>query len=221
MNNKKIAVLPKKFSNDLAELYGILLGDGTLTKYYIQVYLNITSDKMYIPYVLQLARKLFPESPVTTFPVPHNSVNIVQISSTDVCNFFKKIGFDRKIRSIPKWIINNKEFTKATLRGIFDTEGSVGIKYFKGKNGNYFYKQVTFTNKNENILNFIEKSLELLDYKPTKNSTKNIYISNRLQIEKFAIEIGSSNPNKANKIMIQEIDGFVYGGLRRMVRHQS
>jgi hypothetical protein len=210
LNNKKNVKLPKTYTKELAELFGILLGDGSVTKYYVEIYLNRVADADYVPKVEKMCRKLFSGAAVTTHSKEKRGTTDIQISSKDVCDYLKKCGFDPKERNIPKWITDNIDFTKVTIRGLFDTEGSVGVKYFKGKDGNYVYKQLTVTNKNENILKFLEEYLFKLGYRPTKNSRKNIYISNKNDILKYLKDIGSSNPKIIRKIKAKEKERFIW-----------
>ena len=221
LNNKNTVIVPFKYSAELSELFGILLGDGSVTKYFAKVYLNAVADVEYVSFVKTLAQRLFPGASVTTQQRPNEGTTEIQISSRDVCDYLRDIEFNAKERYIPSWITNNTILTKAAIRGLFDTEGSVGAKYFRGKHGNYLYKQLTVTNKNKNILGFLEQSLTALGYRPTKKSQKNIYLSNQPDIKRYLNEIGSHNPKLIRKIVTEEMRGFMYGGLRRMVRHQS
>ena len=218
LNNKNWVSISSKYSVDIAEFFGILLGDGSVTKYYSKIFLNSKADVDYVPFVKGLAVKLFVGASVTCQKRPTEGTSEIQISAKAVCDYLRNLGFDGKKRKIPLWIIQNKDYIKAAIRGLFDTEGSVGIKYFRGKNGNYIYKQLTVTNKNENILGFLEKYLTILGYKPTKNSEKNIYISNKPDIEKYLSDIGSHNPKIINKIKIKEINGFSWR-VGRMAMH--
>lgn len=199
LNNKNKPTLPV-YSADLAELIGILLGDGSVTKYFAKVYLNRIADKGYEKYVVELCQKLFGQEVVTWRDVPKSGTTDIQISSKDACDYLRSIGLDPKIRRIPLWILENDSFIRSCIRGLFDTEGSVGIKFFKGKRGNYVYRQLTVTNTNGHILQFIERCLRLYGYKPTRNSKTNIYISNRRDIARFREEIGSSNPKMISKL---------------------
>lgn len=200
LNNKNKSILPSDYSSDLAELIGILLGDGSVTKYFVKVHLNRVADRGYEKYVVKLCKKLFGNKVITLRDVTNEGTNQIQISSIDVCDYLRGAGFDPKIRKIPSWIEENDDFTRACIRGLFDTEGSVGVKYFQGKNGLYIYKQLTFTNSNTHILQFIERCLRLYGYKPTRNSKTNIYISNRVDIARYQEEIGSSNPKMIRKL---------------------
>ena len=218
LNNKNNISISSINDIDLAEFFGILFGDGSVTKYYVKIYLNRKTEKEYAFFVKKLVEKLFVGVSATHQERSGEGTIEIQISAKDVCDYLKNKGFDSKKRIVPLWITKNKEFFKATIRGLFDTEGSVGIKYFRGKNGDYIYKQLTVTNKNENILRFLEKYLTILGYKPTKNSEKNIYISNKPDIEKYLNDIGSHNPKIINKIKIKKIDGFSWR-VGRMAMH--
>lgn len=207
LNNKSNVVLPP-ISNNLAEFFGILLGDGGVEKYHTKIYLNRIVDADYANYVFRLSRGLFSGACVTSHNRFFRGTTEIQISSCEVGNFLTGLGFRGEDRYVPDWICKNNNFTRLCLRGLFDTEGSVGMKYFKGRNGLYLYKQLTFTNKNKNLLRFVENKLSDFRYKPTMNSEKNIYLSNRPDIERFLAEIGSSNPKIINKIKIKSINGF-------------
>jgi hypothetical protein len=117
----------------------------------------------------------------------------VQISSKVVTAYLREIGFDPKNRLIPEWIHSDQSFSNAAVRGLFDTEGTVGHKKTIGRRGNYLYKQLTVTNTNKNILGFVERVLVGQGYKPTLGSRKNIYISNSLDISRYLNDIGIQN----------------------------
>ena len=205
LNNKKVVSTPIAYSEELAELFGILLGDGSVTSYFAKVYLNFYLEAEYAIFVTNLCKQLFPGSTVTCTARPARGTWEVQISSSTVTNYLREIGFNPKIRSVPLWVRANPRFKRAVLRGLFDTEGSVGIKHYKGKTGNTFYKQLTVTNSNTNILTFIEEALRQNEFRPTKNSVKNIYISNRLDIKRYLRDIGSHNPKLLSKLNMEPV----------------
>lgn len=203
LNNKSDFKKPKKYSSELAEFFGILLGDGSVTKYYARIYLNMKADSGYSDNISTLIKKIFPKTRISIKIRESRGTEEIQLSSKDLCDYITLIGFDPKVRKIPRWITNNKAFIFATIRGLFDTEGSIGIKKYKTKNEVHVYKQLTFTNKNINILNFVVKSLKDLGFSPTKNPNRNIYISNKKDIEKYFKIIGTKNPKLEKKFKIQ------------------
>ena len=202
-NNSKSVSLPKSKSAELAELFGILLGDGSVAQYYSRIYLNRIADAEYWPYVRDLCIRLFPGATVSAIDRPKRGTREIQISSKSVSTYLVKCGFDPKIRSVPNWISSNKGKSKRCIRGLVDTEGTVGIKRYTGVQREHIYAQLTFTNKNKNLLSFIESKLMQFGYSPTRNSRKNIYISNARDIQRYMLEIGSSNPKFAKKLALR------------------
>jgi hypothetical protein len=199
LNNKKTLFrLPEK-NEDLAELFGILLGDGSVEKYFARIHLNMVADDGYEKNVSTLLKRLFPEIKPVVKKRVDRGINEIQISSKDACDHIRSLGFDPKVRSVPEWISQNPKMTRAAIRGLFDTEGSIGIKHYKGKNNILIYHQLTFTNKNPNLLQFIEKGLADNGFSPTKNSMANIYISNKADIKRYFSIIGTSNPKLEKK----------------------
>lgn len=214
LNNKNTKVrTPKEPSINLAELFGILLGDGSVVQYFVKVYLNASCEYNYSLYVQRLCKNLFPGATVSRYLRKARGTIEIQISSSEVSKFLLRNGFDPKRRSVPEWIQKNEAHVEASLRGLFDTEGTVGVKYFDGKNGVRFYKQLTFTNKNENLLKFVETQLKKRGYKPTAGSKKNIYISNGNDIGRYAREIGSSNSKLTKKLKARVLGSYAYGGV--------
>lgn len=205
-NNKKEVLLPTKRSSELAELFGVLLGDGSVTPYYTKVYLNRIADAGYDTYILSLMKQLFLKNNICIMDRPARGTKELQISSKEVSDYFIQLGFNPKERTVPNWIKENNDFTKAAIRGLFDTEGSIGIKKYKGKNGTAHYHQLTFTNKNKPLVEFVRSSLESMGYAPTKSELPNVYISNRVHIQRYFREIGTKNPklDKKLKIIIME-----------------
>lgn len=203
LNNKKRVNLPSKYSSELAELIGILLGDGSVEKYYTRIYLNLIADNGYEVRIIKIIKKIFPKISICVMKRPKRGTREIQISSKEISDYLFKIGFNSKTRTVPSWIQKNDKFSRGTVRGLFDTEGSMGIKYFKSKKGMCIYKQLTFTNRNQNLLSFVEKSLSRFHFSPTKNSKKNIYLSNKKDIERYFEIIGTSNPKLEKKLKMK------------------
>lgn len=208
LNNKVVFKAPQIYSPELAELFGILLGDGSVEKYFTKIYLNRIADKGYMQSILRIIEICLPGVQASVTVRIEKGTEELQISSKDVCDYLRSIGFNPKERTIPDWILNEEKFIIATIRGLFDTEGSIGIKTFKGKNGTYRYKQLTFTNKNLFLLNFVEYYLLKLEFSPTKNSTKNIYISNEKDIKRYFKLIGTSNPKLVKKLKMGRMESL-------------
>lgn len=209
-NNKKRThniALPKVYGAELAEFMGIVFGDGCVTEFSVYIYLNSIADIGYVPFVTKLASRLFPGASINGKKEKTQNVIRIQISSKIVSAYLKNIGF-KKSREIPHWINDDKVLARYFIRGLFDTEGSISFKKYSGKNGNYLYKQLTFTNLNKNLLSFVIKELTALKLKSTSHTVKNLYISNPESIQSFVDLIGFSNPKLINKVKITNFDGY-------------
>ena len=166
-NQRKDIILPGTRSSELAELFGILLGDGHITHF--QVFVNLGSKEcLYAQYVQTLMRKTFGGHPrICTRAAGHRDV---YLGSTKVTSWLFNEGLVRnKVLSQvtgPKWIYENHEFISAFLRGFFDTDGSV----YKLRYG----IQVSFCNRSMPLLFSLQKMLQKLRYNPSAISGSNL-----------------------------------------------
>src|SRR3989344_4131780 len=76
-------------STELAELCGILIGDGGISKYQVRITLNGETDKMYSKFVVKLLSKLFGVKPMVYKIKNKKAVNIC-ISRSDLVDFLIK-----------------------------------------------------------------------------------------------------------------------------------
>jgi len=208
---KKINI--PKDSIKLAELYGIMLGDGNLNKtkaYKIATYqARITGDsrldKEYLfSYVKPLIEKLFKISVGFYKSKDKNAINLI-IYGRRLVEFFESKGFKpgNKINNqliIPRWIKQNANFLKSCLRGLYDTDGGA----YKLNNQNTY--QIAFTNHNPYLLSNVRESLISLGISPSKIIDKRrIYITKKSELRKFLKQIGFRNSRHLNKIKMWNI----------------
>ncbi len=205
--NTKNINIPKK-RKDLAELWGILLGDGHVQKiksykvgvYRIDIAGHSINDRDYLMnYVKPLCEKLFKIKARFYFSKSSKAIHLI-LDSRKLVDFFEENGFKsgNKINNklvIPDWIKKDLNFLAACLRGLYDTDGSF---YRLAKQNSY---QVQFTNLNHFLLVDVRESLLKLEINPSKIiCNKSIVITKRSEIEKFYKTIGFSNPKHLNKI---------------------
>lgn len=119
---------------------GIMSGDGYLYNsiriHQLEIYLNLTEDIFYLNHVKKLIKKLFNVHPKTR-PRKEKGTFDITINSKAIVTFIEKIGFPNGKKNgklkIPIWILKNRSFLIAYLRGIIDTDGSL----FFAKRGTY------------------------------------------------------------------------------------
>jgi len=210
--NTKEIKLPKN-SRRLAEFYGIMLGDGNLTKikghkrgtYSIRIVGDSRNDKKYLTrYVKPMIKELFDITPRVGKFKDSNAVFIEAVSKKLV-EFLEQKEFKpgdkiRNVVGIPSWIKKNPRFLKSCLRGLYDTDGS----FYRLANQNSH--QINFSNRNSRLLNEVRDSLILLGIFPSNiTKGKEINITKKSELRKFIKLIGFSNPKHLNKIDAERI----------------
>jgi intein/homing endonuclease len=205
-------------SKELAEFYGIMLGDGNSYKrsfynskkdkcgtYSIKIVGDSVKDKDYLfNHVKPLIDNLFViNSKLGKF----NSSNaiFVQANGVQLVNFLENKGFKpgNKITNqlrIPEWITSKDNFLISCIRGLYDTDGSV----YKITNQNSY--QICFTNHNIPLLKDVRDSLLKLGINCSNISKYDVYITKKSELRKFLKLIGFSNHRHIDKINMWKLD---------------
>ncbi|MHA1977376.1 MAG: LAGLIDADG family homing endonuclease [Candidatus Hodarchaeales archaeon] len=144
----------------LAELIGIILGDGGMSKNSIVVSIH-SENKEYIRKVSNLIKEVFSYSP-KYHKRKNKKVIDVKVHSQGIVQSLLNLGLQtgnkvKKQVGLPKWIKKNDSFFIACVRGLIDTDGYIG-KY-KKERGKYtwFQYHAGFDNYSLNLLSdFIE-----------------------------------------------------------------
>lgn len=124
--------LPTEPSEELAELLGILTGDGYMNhypyqgKYLIEITGNSVLDKEYFEEVSSMIYSLFGLNPTWKYFKKQNAMNLRMISKGMLyfllhCGF--KCGRKEQI-GIPGWISADDRYMRAFIRGLADTDFS-------------------------------------------------------------------------------------------------
>ncbi len=198
---KKIVKVPK-YSIALAELCGVFLGDGGITNNQIKVTLNKKTDKDYTGFVSQLIFRVLKERP--SFGI-YGSVAILTLSGSGYVEGLEKVGLKRgnKVKhqvSIPQWILNNKKYSIACLRGLMDTDGGVYFHHHTVARKKYINFGLSFCNASFPLIEGAKKILEdngLKVYMPTK---RKLYIYRLSEVKNYFKVIGSSNKKHTDRL---------------------
>ena len=213
---KRKIMLPKESSNELAELVGIILGDGNIHSYSkgkkVGTYMvRIAGDfrfefDYFNNYVSNLIMNLFNMKSKFYQKKNSNSYYLI-IHSKTLVKFFYLIGLNsgNKIKNqttIPKWIWEKESYLKACVRGLIDTDGSIYelLPHWPG------LFQLTFENKNITLLKDTRKAFLKLGFQVSrlcgskKRGSTKFYITRKDQIKKYLKEIGFSNRKHSHRI---------------------
>lgn len=186
VNNQRSDILiPTRYSPELAEFVGIMLGDGNLTP--TQVTVTLGKKDKYADYVAYLMDCLFGIESRILFS--KNGDYVVYFGSTKIVRWFLKMGLVfNKVKSqvdVPRWIFSRRHFMRSALRGLFDTDGSV----YRLRWG----AQISFCNHSRPLIESVRRMLIRLDFHPSHISGFNLYLTRKSDIARFCKEIGFSN----------------------------
>lgn len=188
-------------SIDLAEAVGIILGDGTISRFQVSIATSALVDREYADYIESVFRRLF-KIDVVRQKIRKNTLRLT-LSSRQLVEYFNKMGLcvGNKIRNnvqIPKWITNNKDYLKSCLRGLFDTDGCVYYHRHTTRGREYNDIGWEFRNLNRNLLENFQNFLLKKRFN-SKMKENGVWIYNRRDIHRYFKEIGSSNPKHISK----------------------
>lgn len=188
-------------SVDLAEFVGIVLGDGGITKKQVTITVHRVDDKKYVEYIKKLVKKIFLVNPACY--TRENVVNIV-ISRSELVKILLKMGLcvGNKVRNqvdVPLWIKNSNKFSRACLRGLFDTDGCFYVDKHKYKDRLYLNCGINFTNRSLPLLGFFKFNLIKLKLSPTQKTDFSVFLRKEEEILSYFKIIGSSNPKHSSK----------------------
>lgn len=198
-NVKKVFTCPP-YSEKLAEVIGIILGDGSINNYQMRVTLNRKTDRNYAIFVRNLIQQVFSESPSMIERVKYNTIELT-ISGAGLVEVLEQLGLRRgnKITHqvyFPKWILDNLQYRIACVRGLFDTDGGL---YFH-KKGLKKYLGWRFANFSKPLLKNVMEVLLSLGFNVKKSGDHKLYMYSLDNISRYMRIVGSNNPKNSVKL---------------------
>jgi hypothetical protein len=191
-------------SPQLAELIGIILGDGSIRDYYMTVSLNLWQEGDYAKFVSSLIKSLFNVS-ATLHTEILKSTYTVRVSSVNLVEFLNEIGLmtSNKVEQqvgLPDWIFENEETMRACLRGLMDTDGSVYLHRYKSGGIDYGYVKLTFSNHSRTLLNDIMTMLSALGFSPVTDGETKVTLNRQGEVLRYYSEIGTHNSHHLDRL---------------------
>lgn len=201
-NIRKKVDFPERPTPELAEMIGIMLGDGGIylnkKKNYHTTIAFHKNEVSYLFYVKKLFEKFF--SPYLFYVNELKDEYLLTNISKCVGGFMVIVGLSEgnkvknKVR-IPDWVFSRREFICRCIKGLFDTDGCVYRKYEN-------YLQIQFKLGCFHLLESIREALIKLNFNPTKMQRElnhknrygwKIYLSRQNEIQRFFKEIKPMN----------------------------
>ena len=202
-NNIK-SIKKSRRTEKLAEFFGILFGDGHLSKYQVIISTSSRTDKEHALYTRKLISDLFDMKSYLKIKKDENTVEIVA-SSRNLVKFLNKNGMPvgNKIKNnlkVPSWIKDNNLYIRGFIRGLFDTDGCIYLDIHKLNGKIYKHLGWTITSYADSLILDIIDLLKYLNFNPTNRATqKSVYLRRRDEIKRYFKEIKTSNPKHYNR----------------------
>lgn len=186
----------------LAEFIGIVLGDGGITPFQIQITLNSIADKKYLFFVKNLFSDLFQIEP-SVFKKRDCNANVIYCNGMNLVRIMTSLGLrvGNKVRQqvgVPDWIKSNTNFSIACLRGLMDTDGGIFTHRYIVNGKLYKYNKGCFSNRSIPLLDFVYETLKKVGLNPKTNKkskmvNKQVWLYNMAEVKKYFHLVGSSN----------------------------
>lgn len=186
-------------SEKLAELIGILVGDGHLSPYQVSITTNSKTDKAHARFVQKLIGDIFGIHPTIKNKNNENTINIVA-SSKNLVLLFHRLGMPignklKKGLFVPPWIMRIRSYQKAFIRGLFDTDGCIYKDTHRIHGKEYTHLGWTITSYADTLIKGVLRILQDLGFTPTfRSSQKSVYLRRQNQIKRYFKIIGTHNP---------------------------
>jgi hypothetical protein len=189
----KSVKIPKNLNENIAELVGVILGDGNLNRKQLRIFGN-RKENEYYRYLLSLIWNIFE---VDSKISPHMNINGIKIvvDSVKVCEYLFSVGlkFGSKIKNkttVPRWIFNNEKYLKSCIRGLFDTDGSFFVSC-RDTEPNILWKM----GFDSLLPKDIRRALRKLEFHPTRifDNGRKVALCRKDEIIRFFSEIKPKN----------------------------
>ena len=216
----------KKLDENLAELVGAFIGDGCLSKYYIenrnkwqQVVLFTGSWKKDFLYYKDVINPIIVKHFNVKCQLYHREDDdTIRFRTYDVklISFLLDLGFSFGPKAnnvvIPEIIFNDKKSMKGCIRGIFNTDGSIYQRYskkYENHSKHYTnYKVIQFKNKSQELIKQIRFILSKFDLNPNRiiNDKKSNFcavcrITSQPEVKIFEKEINTTHPYHIQRML--------------------
>jgi len=193
-------------SVQLAELMGIILGDGGLTPYQLKITLNKETEPDYINYVCNLMQKLFHEVPKKYYfrGTAEKTCNIC-FSGAGLVEYLVSLGLKvgNKVSnqvSVPLWISSHKDYSDACLMGLIDTDGCIYIHRHGNRGVQLINLGLNYTSHSKPLLDFVSRQLSILGFTP-KQRTFSVWLYRESEVIKYMETVKTHSQYHQNKLV--------------------
>ena len=213
--------IPKQLTLELAEFFGIMVGDGHIgiyhvkkpkkrTYYQLQISGHIKDKKYQMLYINKLILKLF-NIKFHVDVIKENNIIILRKQSQAICEFLRKVtGIQNRKDTvcIPECILNgNKKIKAKFLRGLADADFCFTVKFKPNvypvihgdSKSKKLIEQCSEMLKELDIENYWRKEEQYYEKRGKTYVIYRVYVNGFSRVKKFMEKVGFQNRNKVKK----------------------
>ena len=186
-------------SAELAELVGIMLGDGGMTHAQVKISFNAL-DVAYAEHVRQLITSLLGVFPAKAIDA-HDHVFDLVVSRVEAVEVLESFGLRRGNKmqhevDVPSWVWKRRDYRVACLRGLMDTDGCVYRHRYTVNGKTYGYCKLCFTSYSRPLLSSAKRLFEGLQLFPTIHAYDGhrLYLHDTQAVKRYFEIVGTHNP---------------------------
>jgi len=170
---------PLKRNGDLAELIGVVLGDGHIQKFprteRLLIFSNANNPQFVARYE-KIVREMFQKEP---YVYRQSTQNCIRISLYQNC-ISERLGIPSGPRKgidfvVPRWILSRREYAIRYLRGLYEAEGSVSIHLPTSTH------KFSFSNTNQSLLDAVENLMNKFGFRTSRDAVR-VQISRKAEV---------------------------------------
>jgi intein/homing endonuclease len=191
-------------SRNLAEFFGIMMGDGSITPQQIIITLHAKDDLEYAHFVSDIITKLFKSPPSLRFRNNSNVV-ILRLSRIALVKYLEQWGLKKgnKIKQnmdVPEWIKANESYRVSCLRGLVDTDGCIFEHSYKVRGKLYRYTKFCFTSYSLPLRHSVFEMLRQLGFNPRMSQNRDVRLDSQADVKRYFQLVKSHNPKHLKKM---------------------
>jgi len=195
VGTRKEVLIPQQ-SPQLAELVGILLGDGGIYDEVVSIGLHGTNEIDYAEYARRLFAELFGLRATIWIPKDSNS-RVVMVYSVALIEHLESIGLQKGNKvahqvSIPDWIFSSKDCMEACVRGLMDTDGGPCRRTDQRVFPARYYVRLVFKNSSRPLIDGVWRILTEFGYR-VRRYAKTVELNRQEGVRRYYAAIGTSN----------------------------
>ena len=192
-------------NSDLAEMIGIILGDGNLYynekqhKYFLRISSNRDEEINYRRYTSDLMQRVFGFTPRIINKLDRKGTDLIIQNKIIVEQLIKmELKTGNKVKNqvnVPFWILEKGKYIIACLRGLFDTDGSIYIRNTQKTFG------LNFKSGSLPLVKNFKEMCESLSIKTQKIPNPKIYINPDTEKVFYAYQVTIENKFDISKFL--------------------